>query len=1003
MNVDISGSFRVVVRPIVGRAFSVDRHGCALHRSSDRSSAPRAAVPYGMPTEGISAAEQIRISPVPIGRDDLLALADRRWAAATSGTGHLLLLAGEAGIGKSRLVGDISERICGAARCFDASAFRRGTEIVGGVLLELAADLRRAKEPEISDRLRALVFAGAEGGDTARRRRVLVTDLADILSDFLDSSGPALLRLEDLHWADALSLDVLERVAASLRRTHTLVLATYRTEELFPGTPLRQWRDRLVGQRLAEEAHVRRLDRAQTAQLAEAITGSVLPSVYLDQLYARSDGIPLHVEELIAAGAVSRVPGSVAEAVLLGRGALSPRARSLVDAAAVIGRSFDIDVLAGTVGESVDELDAGLSELLDRHVIVSTGDGTNFDFRHAMIRDTIYESIPPSRRRRLHEAAGVAAIVAQYCYADVSDHYERANLPDIAYGHALFAAADAARVSAHREAATLYERARRTAPSGLPLSDRADLHARLATELAAVDENEEAAEVFATAIDLFRSADDEVAAARLVPRLMSARHLVGDPLEARTRLALDALARLNREDIDPEAIPALVRFELFSALAAAYMLDRRLYTAIEYGTNAAAIKLPHDPDDVATIAARVNLDTTLGSVLVFAGRMDEGWRLLENAIATGRKAGVEAETARAFRMLGSTTSVLVEYDRAERWLQDGLEYTERTERWNDHHYLVSHLAHVCWARGDWDRAEHEARRALADGRGGITTRVTALIVLGYLAVGRAELEEAHSVLDEARAIGEHMNELQRLSPALWGLAELALQEGRAQDAVELCDRALRDSERVGDAAYLFPFLVTGVRAHLALHEVTAARDWLARSGKLVTARGIPGTLPALDHAEGLLAVGEAHWVRARELLESARAGWEERHRFWESAQAGIDLATALNRSRRGREAAEVLEHTRALARSAGAVALERRADALSVRPAPAAGIAPLSEREFEVADLIAAGATNKEIAVTLTIAPKTVGAHVEHILAKLDAARRSEIAAWVAEHRVDAR
>ncbi|MGO4276874.1 response regulator transcription factor, partial [Paenibacillus sp. TAF58] len=130
-------------------------------------------------------------------------------------------------------------------------------------------------------------------------------------------------------------------------------------------------------------------------------------------------------------------------------------------------------------------------------------------------------------------------------------------------------------------------------------------------------------------------------------------------------------------------------------------------------------------------------------------------------------------------------------------------------------------------------------------------------------------------------------------------------------------------------------------------------------------------------------------------------GWDERHRFWEAAHVSIDLATALNRSRRGREAAQAVEHARSLARQAGALAVERRADALTVRSTAPSGIAPLSEREFEVASLIAEGATNKEIAGTLIIAPKTVGAHVEHILAKLDASRRSEIAAWVAEHRAD--
>ena len=174
----------------------------------------------------------------------------------------------------------------------------------------------------------------------------------------------------------------------------------------------------------------------------------------------------------------------------------------------------------------------------------------------------------------------------------------------------------------------------------LPLSERADLYARLASELAAVDENEEAAEHFAMAIDLLphgggrsggrpaRSATDVGEASR--------RRSARDAHATGSRCARPAERRRHRPG---RRVPPLVRFELFAALAAAYMLDRRLYTAIEYGTNAAAIRLPHDPDDVATLAARVNLDATLGSVLVFAGRMEEGWRLLENAVTTGRKAG----------------------------------------------------------------------------------------------------------------------------------------------------------------------------------------------------------------------------------------------------------------------------------------------------------------------------------------------------------------------------
>ena len=110
-----------------------------------------------------------------------------------------------------------------------------------------------------------------------------------------------------------------------------------------------------------------------------------------------------------------------------------------------------------------------------------------------------------------------------------------------------------------------------------------------------------------------------------------------------------------------------------------------------------------------------------------------GLGVLEDAIATSRAAIGEAEAARGYRMLGTSASVLVEYARAERWLREGIEYAERVELWNDRHYMAAHLAHVLWATGRWDEAAELARQALADGRGGITTRNTALHVLGYVA------------------------------------------------------------------------------------------------------------------------------------------------------------------------------------------------------------------------------------------------------------------------------
>ena len=179
-------------------------------------------------------------------------------------------------------------------------------------------------------------------------------------------------------------------------------------------------------------------------------------------------------------------------------------------------------------------------------------------------------------------------------------------------------------------------------------------------------------------------------------------------------------------------------------MAAAYLVDDRLDEAIIHGERGRAESQRIGDDEAALNAA-----TTLGSVLVFAGRMDEGWQLLEEAIARATGAEQEAEAARGYRMVGSSASELVEYDRAERWLTEGIGYAEKAELWNHRHYMASHLAHVQWATGQWDAAAQTAQRALADGRGGITTRITAQYVLGYLAMGRGDWSAAGDLLGEA--------------------------------------------------------------------------------------------------------------------------------------------------------------------------------------------------------------------------------------------------------------
>ena len=233
-----------------------------------------------------------------------------------------------------------------------------------------------------------------------------------------------------------------------------------------------------------------RLDADGTAAMATAIFQGVLPEAVIHDVFVRSDGIPLHVEEFLAiatnpAATNRALPDTLADAVLARAQVLSPAARALAGAASVIGRSFDLDLLTAITDGTPDDTDAALRELDDRFFVQPRGDHPSYDFRHALIRDALYADLPPHRRRDLHARVAGAAVMAGLREAVVSDHYERAGRPAEAHRHALAAAVEAVAMSSHREAVELYRRAQRTAPIDIPGADRATLLAALAGELGA--------------------------------------------------------------------------------------------------------------------------------------------------------------------------------------------------------------------------------------------------------------------------------------------------------------------------------------------------------------------------------------------------------------------------------------------------------------------------------------------------------------------------------------
>ena len=250
--------------------------------------------------------------------------------------------------------------------------------------------------------------APSESGDPHRRRRLLVLDAVERLAS-LTGGGPVLLALEDLHWCDELSLEIVAHLCRRLQSLPMFIVATLRTDEVHQNPAVRSWRSWLLLQRLAEEVRLARLDVGQTELMVKELLPAQRASKQLVRLvYQQSGGVPLHIEELVNAAAKgyfsadpSYVPETLAEAIQQRFETLGREAQQTAVAAAVIGRSFDLDLLTDVQGGSEELAATSLDELIDRHFVDEVS-ARWFGFRHALIRDAIESNAPLARRRELH-------------------------------------------------------------------------------------------------------------------------------------------------------------------------------------------------------------------------------------------------------------------------------------------------------------------------------------------------------------------------------------------------------------------------------------------------------------------------------------------------------------------------------------------------------------------------------------------------------------------------
>jgi DNA-binding CsgD family transcriptional regulator len=942
------------------------------------------------------------LSPLLVGRDEMLELASRRIAAAKEGRGGLLLFAGEAGIGKTRL-------LRATIRQADLAGFRwsKGDIAPQDSLVPLASikDLARAMEPDDFGNLgpRLLDLRGGKGADSLASRRILVREIAEAIIDAIDR--PTVLAFEDLQWADELTLEVIGDLARLGKAVPLLLLAAYRHDELPAGSIHREWRSRLLTQRLAEELRLERLSAADTALVTSLILATGLPASreVAAAVHERTDGIPLHIEELLAAlgpevGADGRsirdaaVPETIEDAVLARAHRLTDDAQALARAASVMGRCFAPEVIAGIMDRAVIDLEGPLQELVDSSILFPFEfiDRGYFDFRHQLLRDALYGTVPGSELRRLHARAGeFGADLVGASEIHASLHFERAGLHTQAFRAALTGARAASAISSRREAFELYRRAITNMPESLLALERAEILEEYADAAFAVDDVTAIEDALTEARRFYAQAGNSFRAARILTQLYAVARRDVRPRGERAELVLQAEAELLALTPSPERDATLAEVWLQRAFldldagqgtAAAAWIDKAKTLLHEAGVV--------DPDyDVYEVVPRVLAGDVQGGLLA----------ILEIARAA-RDAKLESSGVAGYRVAAWMATRTMAYPMAEVGLQEGLRYADEIQQSFCRHQMAAASAHCAWAAGRWDEAVQVAELELVE-RASKRSSVGSRTALAYVALGRGDIDRARALVDDALAIGRPSGELDLILPALWAHAEAALVGGDPGRALAHCTEALELVRETSERPHLVPFIVTGARAALADRRPEAAERWLRQVEPLFAAWSVLAE-PALAHAEGLIKLAGGSIVAARGSLETANAGWDALGRTWEATWARADLAACLLRSHRYVEAQRLISEVEGMARQLGSKPLQVRAEELSRqargRGADEEAWYPLTVREFEVARAIAEGKTNAEIGSDLFVSPKTVSAHIEHILAKLGVSRRAEIAAWTA-------
>jgi DNA-binding CsgD family transcriptional regulator len=969
------------------------------------------------------------VSPRMVGREAELAALRSAFTRSRQGEPAAVVVRGEAGIGKTRLVQELLTEVRDATgdppvvvavgQCVDmgpiGAPYSPVRRLLHDLYRRLGDEALRAAAgsatvvatlgtllPELQDGSAAPPPAGAD----------YVAEAVERVVDNLSREHHLVLVLEDLHWADPASLSLLRTLALTLRGTHLLLVATYRSDDVGRGHPLRPVLAELDRSRSVVGLEVARLATAEVAEQVQHLTGG-LPPEALEAVLGRSEGVPFFVEELVEL-VDGAMPDTLRDLVLARFERLGDTAREVVGTVAVGGVEVAHGVLEQVWPGNRDELTTGLREAVAANVLVAGTDG--YRHRHALMQEAVHDQLLPSERVELHRR--YASVLQERVDAGdvellgtVAEHWLAArDLPrafdatvrGLDHGLATYAPATAARLG---------ERLLELWPQVPDAATRAgtSLHGLTAS----------VADSWLLAADMGRALRVALAALASRPEdpvdRAALHRLAGIALanQGRVTEALDHLRRavaLLDENDDLRALPVLAL-----SLGASYAATGGGPENEDLRRRALSLAQAAGDDEV-----RAQTSIYLTSAFSTSARLREDLEVLSEALSLDIAPSLRAKVC---LIQVDTLARLGEYAEAVRVGEQGVAAT--VEAGLDRGLgacIAANVGESLLATGQADRARDVLRRS----RGLLATMPTfdsycaRLLALTDSWDGRAE--DAAALRSQVAALVADVTEDDAEEAVGWAehdlthalnLAEVApdptarraLVGEAVAVALAIDEEVLRDQPVVSRG--LLPGLARACAeaALLGMTETTSLRERVDAVAASLDEEGTGPALAALRDAELRRGQGDTDpgpWEAAVEATADGRIPVRYRH------YTSYRLAEALLSADRRAEAAELLAGIRdeAPRHGAGAVAtwaagLARRAGLVSGQPGARGlvGIDALTSRELQVLQLVAQGLTNRQIGEQLFISDKTASVHVSAILAKLGARGRAEAASLYSQHQ----